>query len=117
MNDRHRVSKGEQEFALHCLANDLSPEREFRFHPKRRWRFDFAFPEFLLAVEIEGGIWTRGRHNRPTGFSGDCEKYNAAALLGWMVLRYPTDQVINGSAINDVLEFLRKTRCKGRNQP
>lgn len=58
-------------------------EREFRFAPPRRWRFDFAWPAQMLAVEVEGGIFAAGRHNRPLGMIADMEKYNEAALLGW----------------------------------
>ena len=64
---------------------------EHRFHPDRKWRFDVAFPTFKVAVEIEGikhygkGI---GRHQSAAGYRRDCEKYNAAAELGWVVLRY-----------------------------
>ena len=75
------------------------PEREYRFHPKRKWRFDFAWPEIKAAVEVEGGIWITGRHNRGQGFIDDCEKYNEAALLGWTVLRFPGDWVADGQAI------------------
>ena len=64
------------------------PEQEYRFHPKRQWRFDFAWPGIMVAVEAEGGIFISGRHNRPIGMTNDCEKYNAAVLLGWKVLRY-----------------------------
>ena len=71
------------------------PIREYRFDPIRRWRFDFAWPEQLIAIEVEGGTWRRGRHNRPVGFEKDCEKYNAAARAGWCVLRY-TGKMING---------------------
>lgn len=63
---------------------------EYRFDKERRWRFDLAFPEHKLAVEIEGGIWISGRHTRAMGYEGDCEKYNAATLQGWRVLRFPT---------------------------
>lgn len=59
--------------------------REHRFHDTRRWRFDFAFPEARVAVEIEG----RGRHQTFAGFRADTEKYNTALLLGWRVLRFP----------------------------
>lgn len=62
---------------------------EHVFHPVRKWRFDFAWPEVKLAVEVEGGIWNSGRHNRPSGFIEDCVKYNAAVALGWRVLRFP----------------------------
>jgi very-short-patch-repair endonuclease len=96
------LSKGEEAFMLHCRAEKLTPEREFKFHPERRWRFDFAFPDRNLAVEVEG----IGRHQTIGGFKKDAEKYNAAALLGWMVLRYTTDMVISGRAIDDVLAAL-----------
>ena len=63
------------------------PVVELRFHPVRRWRLDFAFVDSLVAVECEGGTWTRGRHTRGSGFRADCEKYNAAAVLGWRIFR------------------------------
>ena len=70
--------------------------QEFRFHPSKGWRFDFANQDLMLAVEIEGGIWANGRHNRGSGFVKDCEKYNEAALLGWLVLRIPSTWVATG---------------------
>jgi len=70
-----------------------APEREYRFDPKRRWRFDFAWPSLRIAVEIEGGVWIRGRHVRPVGYLGDLEKYNRAVVLGWRVLRYAPHQL------------------------
>lgn len=66
------------------------PESEFRFTKERMWRFDFAYPQARLAIEIEGGVWNGGRHITGTGFEDDCEKYNSAALHGWFVLRIPT---------------------------
>ena len=60
---------------------------EYRFSPPRKWRFDFANPQRQIAIEIEGGVYTRGRHTRPTGFLRDIEKYNCATLQGWRVLR------------------------------
>ncbi|MCC6356991.1 MAG: hypothetical protein IT577_24145 [Verrucomicrobiae bacterium] len=68
-------------------------EREYRFAPPRRWRFDFAHPQSRVAVELEGGVWNRGRHNRPLGFIADCEKYSAAALAGWTVVRLTEGQI------------------------
>lgn len=64
--------------------------REHRFHDKRRWRFDFAHLELKLAIEVEGlcAEWQKSRHTTNKGYTEDCEKYNAAALLGWTVLRY-----------------------------
>jgi len=75
------------------------PDREFRFHPVRRWRFDFAWPDKMLAVEIEGGIWNKGRHVHPQGFIKDCEKYNHAAAMGWTVLRFGPNEVKSKEAI------------------
>lgn len=58
------------------------PEQEYHFHPVRKWRFDFAYPDKMLAIEVEGGTWNRGRHTRGQGFEDDCEKYNEAVVLG-----------------------------------
>ena len=64
-------------------------EVEHKFHPHRRWRFDFYIKAAKLAVEVEGGIYTRGRHTNPSGFMKDVEKYNSAALFGIRVYRIP----------------------------
>ncbi len=98
-------SPGEEAFALHCRVEKLKPVREYTFHPKRKWRFDFYFPDRKLAIEIEGGVG--GRHQRIGGFIADCHKYNAAALMGISVMRYTTQMVLNGTAINEVLEALK----------
>lgn len=63
------------------------PEREYRFDPVRRWRFDFAWPDVRVALEVEGGVYSHGRHTRGSGFTRDVEKYNMAVMLGWAVLR------------------------------
>lgn len=76
------------DFALLVRAAGLpEPEREHRFC-ERRWRFDWAWPERMVAVELEGGIWTNGRHTRATGYQKDIEKYNTAVLLGWKLIRF-----------------------------
>jgi very-short-patch-repair endonuclease len=64
-----------------------APVLEYKFHPTRKWRFDYAWPELRIALEVEGGVWTGGRHTRGSGFLKDVKKYNAAAALGWRVLR------------------------------
>ena len=81
-----------------------APEREYRFCPPRRWRFDFAWPARILAVEIEGGVWVRGRHSRGQGVQGDAEKYNAAAVGHWRVLRFTSNDLKERSEyVRDVL--------------
>lgn len=91
-------------------------ETEYRFHPERKWRFDLAWPQdhVMLACEIEGGIWTNGRHTRGSGFQKDCEKYNEAALLDWTVLRMTGSHIRNGSALNWIERYLIK--CDERSQ-
>lgn len=75
-------------FTSICQTNfGVACIKEYKFHPERRWRFDFAIPQYKIALEIEGGIWTRGRHTRPKGFLSDMEKYNMATLMGWRVFR------------------------------
>lgn len=63
------------------------PVREYQFSTTRRWRFDYAWPHYRVALEVEGGMFAGGHHVRPKGIRRDIEKYNAAAVTGWLVLR------------------------------
>lgn len=73
------------------------PEAELRFAaPARDWRFDLAWPDRKLAVEVEGVSAGRSRHQSIDGYQEDCAKYAAAALLGWTVLRFTQTQVAAG---------------------
>lgn len=67
-----------------------APHAEYKFHPSRKWRIDYAWPVVKLAVEIEGGVFrqSKGRHTNPSGFIKDIEKYNALTEHGWHLLRY-----------------------------
>ena len=69
---------------------DVEVVKEHMFHYTRQWRFDYAIPELKVAIEIDGGVWECGRHNRPQGYINDMEKLNNAAALGWLVLRFTT---------------------------
>ena len=82
-------SQLEEELLFQMKAYNLPvPEREYRFHDVRRWRFDFAYPDHKVGIECEGGTWAKGRHTRGSGFAKDCEKYNTASMMGWTVLRF-----------------------------
>jgi hypothetical protein len=89
------------------LAGLPEPQREYRFDPARRWRFDFAWPHLKLAAEVEGGIWLShddpqqrsSRHTTGSGFEADCDKYNAAVVQGWRVLRFTPSHVRSGDAL------------------
>lgn len=88
MNDNRISYERGREFVR--LVEEATGEEcrpEFCFNPPRRWRFDFAIPNRRVAVEVEGGVWAYGRHNRAAGFLKDMEKYNAAAARGWRLLR------------------------------
>jgi very-short-patch-repair endonuclease len=94
------LSKLEETLATHIRYAGLpAPEREYKFHETRRWRFDFAWPALKLAAETEGGTYTGGRHTRGSGFAADCEKYNTAAVGGWTVLRFPAEHIKSGEAL------------------
>lgn len=100
------LSIGEETLAAHLKMHNVVFEREYKFHPVRKWRFDFAIPECKLAIEVEGGSYTIGRHQTAIGFEKDLEKYNSAARLGWLLLRYTTSMVKNGVAIAEIMDVL-----------
>lgn len=94
-------------FTLLCRSDlGIEPLREHRFHPVRKWRFDYAFPAHRVAVEIDGGIWTRGRHVRPQGYLRDMEKFNEAARLGWTVLKFSPRDMYTPAAMDTIRQTL-----------
>ncbi len=84
------------------------PIRECKFHPTRRWRSDFLWPSHDLIVEVEGGVFTGGRHTRPLGFINDCEKYNEAVLAGYKILRVTSQHIKTGEALNWIERALKQ---------
>lgn len=97
-----------------CIVkSDLRVEcvKEFKFHPTRKWRFDYAVPEYKIALEVEGGVWTRGRHTRPQGFLGDIEKYNTATIMGWKVLRTTPDELYSNKTVNLIKSAITGDIC------
>lgn len=83
-----RISSGERKFELTWRAcNGPSLQAEHKFHPERRWRFDFAELSKSVAFEVEGGTFGVSRHTSGKGYAADCEKYNEAAMMGWLVIR------------------------------
>jgi very-short-patch-repair endonuclease len=89
------------------LAGLPTPVSEYRFHPSRKWRADFCWPDHGLIAEIEGGAFVGGRHTRGAGFVADLGKYNAATLLGYRILRFTPQQVRSGEALNVLTEALK----------
>lgn len=99
------------EFILTHLAPHLPPFfRNIAFAPGRKWKADFIWPDQKLMVEIEGGIYVGGRHVQPVGYQKDCEKYNAAILLGWHLFRFTDIHLKNGYALKTILEFFEREK-------
>jgi very-short-patch-repair endonuclease len=106
---RRRRKKGDPPAAPSALEQALAaqirltglptPVTEHRFHASRAWRFDFAWPDRHLALEVEGGVWLGGRHQRGQGYTDDCAKYSEAAIAGWRLLRVTGEHVKNGQAL------------------
>ena len=100
----------EEAFWLQLRVENLQGEfkREFRFCSHRKWRFDFANEFYRLGIEIEGGIWKFGHHNRGKGFEDDCEKYNHAALDDWTVFRFTPKMVNNLDGLELVKAYIKR---------
>ena len=113
-----RNSADEDLFAWQCQTYDLpEPERQFYFAKdlERQFRADFAFPDYRLLVEIEGGIWRRGggAHSHPLDLLRDIERRQYATLLNWHVLPFTTDEVKNGKAIQFTCKVLAALGWQG----
>lgn len=106
MTDRNQATILLEE---HLKELGLRYEREYQFHPDRKWRSDFCIRPHWILVEIEGAVWTSGRHTRGSGFIKDLEKYNTCSVLGYRLLRFSTADVLTGYAKT----FLEKWLCGG----
>jgi len=100
---------------MQCRAVGLpAPTPEYKFHPTRKWRIDFAFIEQKLAVEINGGIWIAGKsgrggaHSLPSNIIRDMEKSNELSILGWHLLQFTPKQVRNGEAISTIERYFHE---------
>jgi hypothetical protein len=94
-------------FPQFCIQNGLPrPECEYPFARSkgRKFRFDYAFPEYSVALEVDGGVWTSGRHTRGSGWLKDTEKLNLACEMGWRMLRCTPTQLCT----SEMLETIRR---------
>jgi len=108
---RAQREKLERLLLQHLRAHQLpEPEREYSFHSQRKWRFDFAYPALRIGIECEGGIHSGGRHVRGTGYERDLDKYNAAVLCGWNVVRFSAGMIGSGKAVETIKALLALKR-------
>lgn len=84
---------------------------EYRFHAKRKWRFDFAHVPTKTAIELEGGVWINGAHTRGKGFRDDCLKYNEAQFDGWTIFRITVD-MISVPLLERIIVHIRSKEAK-----
>jgi len=99
------------------LAGFPDPVTELLFHPKRKWRFDYAWPTRMIALEVHGGIHSGGRHTRGRGFVEDRAKMNEAALLGWTVLEVTPEHIKTSQLRAWLLKAFEQTNNQPRTRP
>lgn len=93
-----------------CIGVEITPE--YKFHPERKWRFDWCIVPYKIAVEVEGGAWIFGRHNRPSGFIKDMEKYNEATRLGFRVIRVQPEELNTSYTIDLIKELIEQSKLQ-----
>jgi hypothetical protein len=94
-------------FTLLKLNNIEVPTPEYKFHNTRKWRFDYCWIDKKIALEVEGGVWTNGRHTRGSGFIKDMEKYNNAALLGYRIIKCTPTSLMDKENIKLIENILK----------
>ncbi len=91
------------------------PAPEFQFEPDRKWRFDYAWPDFKVALEVEGSTWAKGRHNHGAGMQKDMEKYNFGTMMGWRILRCIPGQLhdpATATMVQATIELVQQEKLK-----
>lgn len=102
------MSKLQELLLSHIRALQLpEPEQEVTFALPRRWRFDLAWPDRKLAVEIQGALYVAGRHNQGAAMEKEYEKLNAATKLGWRVLVFGPAAIRSSQAVTAIEDLLR----------
>ncbi|HNH30447.1 MAG TPA: hypothetical protein PKU71_13590 [bacterium] len=106
------------------------PEKEFRFHNKRKWRLDYAYPSLKIGIEINGGAWKKttyrnkrgelvtaigGRHNIGKGYLRDIEKKNTLTILGWAILEFTPDQTSKSETIDQIALLIQARKVQWQN--
>jgi len=96
----------EDTLARQLDAVRIAYRREVRLCPPRRHRWDFVIGD--ICVDVQGGQWVQGRHNRPSGYAADCEKTYLAVSAGYRVLAVTGEQVQSGVALQWIEELVRQ---------
>jgi hypothetical protein len=91
--DGHRIKRIHSQFTDWLNANNIAFVKEYKFCKERKWKIDYYLPDLNAAIEVEGGVWSGGRHVNPKGFLNDIEKYNAITMAKIQLLRIDTDRL------------------------
>ena len=113
--DKARRERRENQFLFIWNAlNGPTLAREHRFAVNRKWRFDFAHLETRVAIEVEGGTWSKkkNRHTTGKGYADDREKYNSAQELGWKVFSLTSD-MITAKQAERIIAVINSTTWRG----
>lgn len=103
----HKKIASQTAFIKVLKANNIPlPIIEYQFHPTRKWRFDYYWQQNRFALEVEGGVWTGGRHTRGTGFLKDMEKYNSATIMGFRIIRTVPDDLTSDTTIRMIKQLI-----------
>ena len=109
------MSEAETLLAVQLEQAGIPFETEVKFHPDRKWRADFMVRPGdpfsskwspAILIEIDGGTWSLGRHNRPSSIAKEYEKGAAAAILGYRVIHCTTEQVNDGTCLSWIRQAL-----------
>jgi len=106
----HNMTEGNEQRQVPMPTN--RNDKEYRVVPDRGWRFDYAYPDLRIGIEVHGGIWVRGGHTRGSGFIKDREKFNRAAIAGWLVLEFPiiTTDTLPDDCVDMILMAIESRR-------
>lgn len=104
---RQRPASGMKQAVFSTLCAEAgipSPVAEYRFHDVRKWRIDWAWPTQKVGLEVDGGIWSGGRHTRGAGWLKDTEKLNTLAVMGWRMLRCTPSDLLHPDTIDMIAQ-------------
>lgn len=101
--------------ALAMFGRDLPPHRtEYHAIPGRELRWDFAWPEHGILLEIQGGIFSKGRSaHSGASLVKDFLKNNLAVEHGWRVL-YLSPKDMRKRVLADTVDGVRRALAWGR---
>ena len=92
------------EFVRRETGATVTPEH--RFHKERKCRIDYAIIDHMIAIEVECGAYTNGRHTRGAGFIADMEKYNELTRAGWRLIRVTPQKLMSMNTINLIKDLI-----------